>query len=102
MTRQAGEWGRKRAELVQAVVRLGFPEDLGSAAAEMLGSLRAMDRLIGYLRQAKPKRIEQVADEILAIRAEIDAWKAKIEGEEANRKINEMIWRGFREDEDEE
>ena len=97
-----GEWGRKKAQLIRAVTRLGFPGDLGEAAAEMLGSPRAMNRLIGYLNQARPKKIEQVADEILAIRMEIDKWRAKKESEEANRKINEMLWRGFGDDDSEE
>jgi len=96
-------WAQKRGELTRTLLRLGFPEDLGDAAARMLGSPRAIDRLNSYLRQVKPKKIEMVVDELLAIRAEIDAWRDKKASEQANMAINEMIWRGFGdEDEDEE
>ncbi len=100
MISQRREWAQKKAELTRLIVQLGFPEDLGEAAAKMLGSPKAMDRLMSYLRQVKPRKMEMVVDEMLAIRSEIDAWKDKKASEEANRKINEMIWRGFEDDEE--
>lgn len=98
MNEKRAEWVRKKAELIRTVEWLGFPPDLGEAAASVLGSPKAMDRLIRYLHYVKPKKMETVADEILAIRSEIDAWKDKKASEEANMKINEMIWRGFDDD----
>ena len=37
---------------------------------------------------------------MLAIRSEIDAWKEKKAGEEANARYNEMLYYGFSDDEE--
>ena len=56
---------------------LGFPAELGDAAARHLGSPKAMDRMTKYLLYVQPEKVELVVDEMLAIRSEIDAWKEK-------------------------
>ena len=56
---------------------LGFPQELGEAVARHLGSPKAIDRMTAYLDYAKPSRAEEIVDEMLAIRADIDAWKEK-------------------------
>ena len=71
------EWTRARNALVDTVVALGFPAELGQAAARHLGSPRAMDRMTKYLLYVQPEKVELVVDEMLAIREEIDAWKRK-------------------------
>ena len=73
----ADEWTLARDALVRAVVSLGFPEALGEAAARHLGSPGAMERMTRYLYLARPRRAEEVADEMLAIREEIDAWRER-------------------------
>lgn len=94
------EWVLKKNELVETLKALGFPAELGEAAARQLGSPKAMDRMIAYLRYEKPKKAEVVVDEMLAIMTEIDLWRKKKEAEEANAKYNEMLYYGFGEDED--
>lgn len=88
-------WSRTRDELVQAVESLGFQAELGEAIAKHLGSPKAMERMISYLRYVKPRREELVEDEMLAIRSEIDAWREKKASEEANAKYNEMLYYGL-------
>ena len=55
--------------------------------------------MTAYLSYAKPSRAEEIVDEMLAIRAEIDAWKEKKASQYASGKINEMLWYGLTEDE---
>ena len=89
------EWVRTKDRLVQTIVRLGFREDLGLAVAKSLGSPKAMERMISYLVNVKPKTEELVVDEMLAICSEIAAWKEKKASEEANAKYNEMLYFGL-------
>ena len=72
-----GDWSDARDELVRAVAELGFPEELGEAAARHLGSPKAMERMTKYLYYAQPASAEQIVDEMLAIREEIDAWRER-------------------------
>ncbi|MDO5476795.1 MAG: hypothetical protein Q4F43_06755 [Eubacteriales bacterium] len=88
-------WRRSRDALVDAVVALGFPEELGDAAARHLGSPKAMERMISYLHYVKPKKEELVIDEMLAIRSEIDAWRARKAAQEANAACNELLEYGL-------
>lgn len=85
------EWARVRDELVNAIIRLGFPKELGIQIAKQLGSPKAMSRMLGYLYNVKPRSAELVVDEMLAICSDIDAWKEKKASEEANAYYNEML-----------
>ena len=85
------EWARLRDELVNAITQLGFPEELGIQIAKQLGSPKAMNRMLGYLYNVKPRSAELVVDEMLAICSDIDAWKEKKAREEANAYYNEML-----------
>lgn len=73
-------WTSARDDLISAVVSLGFPAELGEAAARHLGSPKAIERMTMYLHYAKPTDANTLVDEMLAIRAEIDAWKEKKAG----------------------
>ena len=88
-------WIRTRDELAKTVHGLGFPSELGEAIARILGSPKAMNRMIGYLNQARPGSEELIVDEALAIRSEIDAWKDKKASEKANARYNEMLLYGL-------
>lgn len=78
------EWRRAADELVRYIVQLGFPRELGLEIAKNLGSPKAMERMTAYLRYVKPKSVELVVDEMLAICSEIEAWRNKKIGQEAN------------------
>ena len=88
-------WARTRDDLVRAIENLGFPAELGEAAARHLGSPKAMERMISYLSYVKPRSEELIVDEMLAIRSEIDAWREKKASEEANVRYNEMLYYGL-------
>ena len=88
-------WTSARDELVSTVVSLGFPAELGEAAARHLGSPKAIERMTMYLHYAKPTDASTLVDEMLAIRAEIDAWKEKKAGIQANVEYNELLYYGL-------
>ena len=88
-------WGRCREELKETPAEQGFPPELGEVMASRLGSPKAILRMTSYLRQAKPKTIEMVVDEMLAICSEIEAWKQKKASQEANARYNEMLYHGL-------
>jgi len=94
------EWIAARDELVHAVVSLGFPEELGHAIAKHLGSPKAMGRMVSYLNNVKPKKVELVVDEMLSIRSEIDAWRERKAAREANAAYNILLYYGLETDED--
>ena len=54
------EWSRKRDELVSAIKQLGFPRELGEQIAKQLGSPKAMDRMLAYLFNVKPRTAELI------------------------------------------
>ena len=89
------EWVRTKDRLVQTMHRLGFREELALAVAKNLGSPKAMERMISYLVNVKPKTEELVVDEMLAICSEIAAWREKKASEEANARYNEMLYYGL-------
>ena len=89
------EWARSREELIEAVSSLGFPQELGVQIAKMLGSPKAMQRMIGYLYNEKPNSAELLVDEALAICSDIDRWREKKASEEANAKYNDLLLYGF-------
>lgn len=82
---------RARDLLVSEIKKLGFPEELGDAAARNLGSPKAMQRMISYLQNVKPKKAELIVDEMLAICGEIEEWKKKKEMQAANERYNEYL-----------
>ena len=88
-------WNLTRDKLVKEVVSLGFPPELGDQIAKNLGSPKAMDRMIAYLQYVKPKKVELVVDEMLAIVTDIEAWREKRAGREANEKYNELLNNGL-------
>ena len=94
------QWTQSRDALIRAIIELGFPEELGDAIARHLGSPKAIDRMTAYLTYAQPKRAEDVVDEMLAIRSEIDAWKEKKDSQRASGQVNEMLWYGLSVDEE--
>ena len=54
-------------DLLAAVRELGYPEELGAALAAGLGGEWSMKRMAGYLRGARPRSMEEIADEMVAI-----------------------------------
>ena len=59
-----------------------------------------MTRMLGYLRNAKPKKAEEIADEMLAIMAEREQWVRKKTAEFYNSKYNELLNKGLEDEEE--
>ena len=87
-------WSRSRDNLVRAVTALGFSSELADLLARELGSPKAIDRMASYVRQAHPRTEEMLVDEMLAIKAEIDAWREKKEAMEAQARYSARLFYG--------
>ena len=89
------EWLRTKERLISELKTLGFPKELGDEVARQLGGIKAMERMIAYLKYVKPRSAELVVDEMLAICSDIDRWRNKKEAEEANAEYNKMLYYGL-------
>lgn len=95
-------WAQARDRLVAAVTELGFSEELANLVANQLKSPKAIDRMTAYVRQVRPRTEEMLVDEMLAICAEIEAWRGKKESQEAQSRYNFRLYsRRWEEDEEE-
>ena len=95
MAQDQQEWSFAKKEMIDSLTALGYPRELGDEIAKNLGSPKAMERMISYLVNVKPKSEELLVDEMLAICSEIAAWREKKAGEEANARYNEMLDQGL-------
>ncbi|MBR3429314.1 MAG: hypothetical protein IKG87_04365 [Clostridia bacterium] len=90
MTQNQEKWAKARNRLAAAVTSLGYPEEFADLLAKQLRSPGAIDRMSAYLIQARPGNVETIVDEMLAICAEIDAWREKKESRQAQ--TDYSIW----------
>ena len=88
-------WAQARDRLVAAATSLGFHAELAELMARQLKSPKAIDRMTSYIRQAHPNSEEMLVDEMLAICAEIDAWREKKASQEAQSRYNEILRYGL-------
>ncbi len=84
-------WSRARADLTAALLQLGFPAELGDMIAQHIGSPKGIERMTAYLNYVKPKRMELIADEMIAIKSDIDRWREKKQSEQANIAYNNVL-----------
>ena len=85
-------WAQARDRLVAAVTGVGFSAELAELMARQLGSPKAIDRMVSYIRQARPRTEEMLVDEMLAICAEIETWHQKKESQEAQARYNSWLY----------
>jgi len=88
-------WEAERDELIDTIVELGFPKELGLAIVKNLGWPKAMRRMTAYLRYTRPAKAEIIVDEMLAIREEILNWQEKKAGLDANAAYNALLSEGL-------
>ena len=91
MTEAQRIWAGARNRLAEAAALAGFPEELADLLAKELKSPKAMDRLASWMVLARPRSLETVVDEMLAIRAEMDAWAEKKESQAAQAGITDWL-----------
>lgn len=94
------ERARARRDLVEKLKKMGYPGEFGNAIADNLRTEKMMDRMLGYLGQAKPRNAEEIADEMLAIMEDRERWVRKKTAEYYNSKYNELLWNGLGADPD--
>ena len=92
MTPAQKTWVKARDRLTAAVTSLGFPAELADLMAKQLGSPKAIDRMTSYVIQAHPASAEQLVDEMLAICAEIEAWREKKESRDAQARYSAYLY----------
>ena len=93
-------WGRRRDELTEELVSLGYPAELGNIISEHIGSPKGIERMISYLRCVCPDKVELIVDEMFAIKSDIDRWREKKEHERANIAYNNVLNFGLDDEED--
>lgn len=91
MTPNQRIWAQARDRLVAAVTVLGFSAELAELMARQLQTPKAIDRMTAYVRQAHPRTEEMLVDEMLAISAEIEAWRNKKESLEAQSRYSARL-----------
>lgn len=92
MTDYQLQWTEARDNLRKAVTTLGYPSDLADLLAKELGSPRGIDRLTSYIYHTKPRTMEMLVDEMLAIKEQIDTWRSKKESQEAQARYNTRLF----------
>ena len=91
MTQAQKTWAEARRQLHRAITETGLPGELTDLLAKQLKSPRAMERMAGYLTRVKPKSMEMIVDEMLAISADQETWRKQIEAREAQAGITAWL-----------
>ncbi|MBR3157676.1 MAG: hypothetical protein IKG18_11775 [Atopobiaceae bacterium] len=76
-----------RTRLVRAAEQIGLPAEFGALMCDQLRSAVAMNRMSTYLLGVRPTRMEDIADEMLALMQLRDSWVEQKRSEEANAAI---------------
>ncbi len=78
-------------QLEKILAERGYPAEFGRLIAAELQTEKQIRRMTEYLLQVKDQRIEDIVDEMLAIKSDIESWQRKKIAEYNNRKINEYM-----------
>lgn len=78
-------------EIIKACVELSFPKEFGYTIARELTGEWGQERMLAYLRSARPTSAEDIADELLVILDDIQKFKLKAQLEHANMTYNAYL-----------
>ena len=101
MTEYQRQWAQARDRLEDALAQAGYPAELADIMAKQLQSPKAMERMTAYVRGGYARSMEMLADEMLAISADAEAWREKKESQEAQAKYNAYLYQRRMESENE-
>jgi len=101
MTEYQRQWAQARDRLADALAQAGYPAELADIMAKQLQSPKAMERMTAYVRGGYARSMEMLADEMLAISADAEAWREKKESQEAQAKYNAYLYQRRMESENE-
>lgn len=79
------------SELLRMTAASGLPEDVGRLIAKQLKSERSIRRMTSYLRNAHPKSMEEIADEMIAIMEDRQHWIEKKQAQESSARYNAWL-----------
>jgi hypothetical protein len=85
----------KSVALYNMMLRRGYPEPFCDQVTQNLNTDWTAQRMIGYLSHYKKLRLQEVADEMLAILSDRNRIIQKKEMESSNAKWNEFLNQGF-------
>ena len=101
MTAYQQQWVQARDRLAAALTAAGYPAELAEIMAKQLRSPKAIDRMTAYVQHGYARSMEMLADEMLAISADAEAWREKKESQEAQAKYNAYLYHRRPKDDDE-
>ena len=84
--------------LVRTIERMGFPAEFGEIIAGELKTEKQMTRMVSWLIQYRPRSMEEIADEMLAIKADFAKYKEHYMAEYYNKKYNQLLNNGLEPD----
>lgn len=87
-------------ELLRVLNDYGIPAEVSKMIAGNLRSERSLRRMTSYIRNGRPRTMEDIADEMLAIMEDNERWKQKRQFEESNARYNEWLNSDMREPSD--
>ena len=90
-----------RDSLASALAELGYPAEFAYLLASELRSDNAISRLATYVRGARPQSMEEIVDEMLAIRELNATWRERKIAEHAQAQMTRFYNRVREDDEDE-
>ena len=93
-------WRKAYSELLTLLSQAGIPEEVGKYIAQNLHAERSIRRMIGYLRNAHPTSMEEIADEMLTIMEDRNNWIRKKEAQTSNAKYNAWLNSDLRQTDD--
>ncbi len=100
MTDYQQRWSEARDRLAAALSQAGYPAELAPMMAKQLRSPRAIDRMTSYVSHGYARNLEMLADEMLSICQDADAWREKKESEEAQARYNAYLYHRKLEDDE--
>ena len=80
-----------RQSIIAVIERKGLPEEFGTLIADSLGTEKTMTRMLSYLVRLGPASAEEIADEMLAIKAEFEGYRQKKINEYYNIQMNRLM-----------
>ena len=89
-------------KLIRRLCELGYPYEFGVEISRQLGTEKTIGRMLSYLEKGKPSSAEEIADEMIAICDERDAWIRKKKAEYYNSQYNMLLLKGLDDPEEEE
>ena len=89
-----------KESIIAVIRRKGLPDEFGALIADSLGTEKTMTRMLSYLVRLGPAGAEEIADEMLAIKAEFEGYRQKKINEYYNIKMNQLMNSGPLDDDD--